>query len=105
MIFKQKKVDIKEMDQEIFKDLPKERKTGYVYEVEDIFGEIMMVAFDDLEGNILDQLVQDILKKGIEKGVIIFKLPKSEEKLVIVYSFKKNIDWIKEDENEEIIGS
>lgn len=67
----------------------------YVYETEDVFGTITIQAFGRLEAKDLDDIVLYVLRAGTESGEIV---------QVGTYTFKKNTDWLHEDNTGESGG-
>lgn len=77
---------------------------NFEYAVEDVFGRIEVRSFDKLEAKTLDDIVLYVLKSGAGKGEIVIAgegIYKGQNVSVGTFTFKKNLDWLKDDDNNE----
>ena len=70
----------------------KKNPNSYTYTVEDLFGIITIESTKQLEGQILDSSVLAVLKAGASQGTVTPE---------ISFNFKKNNEWLKEDNEGE----
>jgi hypothetical protein len=75
----------------IFKE--KKEETGYVYEVEDIFGIIKIESNKQVDAEILDEITMSLLRQNIQAEEISGEDRDEDTGLEIKYTFKKTPMW------------
>jgi hypothetical protein len=78
--------------------LERKKKTGYQYDVEDIFGKIHLESSTQLPADILDEIVGLLLRQNISAGKVEGEVKHGEG--IITYEFTKEPIWSDDDEEE-----
>ncbi len=76
----------------------KKIENGYIYEVEDVFGNISIESDTKIKGDILDDMVVLLLKKNLSAEIINGEIKHKDG--VVKYTFKRAPIW-SEDEEEK----